>query len=152
MKVKIEDIKKLREETGAGIADSREALDKSKGDLKRAEEILKEKGFAKAAKKGGRKTGEGLIETYVHQNGRVASVVTLMCETDFVAKTDEFKHLSHEIAMQIAAMNPKDENVLLAQDYIRDPSKKISDLLNEAIVKLGENITIGKFHRLEIGK
>jgi elongation factor Ts len=144
-------IKKLREKTGAGVADCRVALEESKGDLKLAEQILTKKGFEKAAKKADRETNSGLIESYVHQ-ARVGAMVELLCETDFVARTDEFKTLAHELAMQVASMNPKDANALLRQEYIRDPQKKVGDLLKETIAKLGENITVGRLSRFELGK
>lgn len=144
-------IKELREKTGAGVNDCREALLESKGDLKKAEEILQKKGFEKAAKKGDRETGQGLIESYVHA-GRIGVLVELNCETDFVARTDEFKTLAHEIALQVSSMNPKNTEELLKQEYIRDGSKTIEDLIKAAIAKLGENIVLGKFHRIEIGK
>ena len=149
MKATAQDIRKLRELTSAGFADCKSALEEAKGDLKKAEEILKEKGIAKAAKKGDRETGSGLVESYVH-GGRIGVLVELLCETDFVARTDEFKTLAHEVAMQIAAMNPENTEELLKQEYIRDGSKTIEDLVKENIAKLGENIQIGKFSRLEI--
>ena len=151
MTVSLDLIKQLRDKTSAGVADVRQALEDSKGDLKRAEELLRKKGFEKAAKKGDRVTNAGLIESYVHQ-GRVGALVEVRCETDFVARTDEFKTLTHEIAMQVASMNPKDNSALLKQEYIRDPSKTIADLIKEAIAKLGENITVGRFSRFELGK
>lgn len=144
-------IKELREKTGAGVADCKEALEEAKNDLKKAEEILQKKGFEKAAKKGDRETGSGLIESYVH-GGRIGVLVELNCETDFVARTDEFKTLAHELSLQVSSMNPKDAKALLEQDYIRDPGKKIEDLVKEAIAKMGENITIGRISRIEIGK
>lgn len=151
MAVNIEDLKKLRAETSASIGDVRKALEESDGDLKAARAWLQKKGFERAEKKGDRVTEQGLIESYVHSNGKIGVLVELLCETDFVARTDEFKTLAHEIALQISAMNPKDVNELLAQDYIRDGSKKISDLVKETIAKLGENITLKRFTRLEIG-
>lgn len=150
MKANAQDIKKLREITGAGFADCKNALEEAKGDLKKAEGLLKEKGIAKAAKKGDRATGSGLVDTYVHLNGRIGVALALLCETDFVARTDEFKNLAHEVSMQIAAMDPKDEKELLAQDYIRDGSKTIDGLVKEAIAKLGENIQVGEFSRISI--
>ena len=150
MTVDVNLIKTLREKTGAGIADCREVLEESKGDIKKAEELLKARGFEKAAKKGDRATNAGLIDSYVH-NGRVGSMVELMCETDFVARTDEFKELAHEISMQVAAMNPKDVASLLKQEYIRDSSKTISDLVTSAIATMGENIKIARFSRFEVG-
>lgn len=151
MTIDVSLIKQLREETQAGVADCRMALEEAKGDLKAAKEILRKKGFEKAAKKGDRATNAGLIESYVH-GGRVASLVEIMCETDFVARTDEFKNLAHEVAMQVASMNPKDSKELLKQEYIRDASKTIEDLLKETIAKLGENITLGRIARIELGK
>lgn len=144
-------IKELREKTSAGINDCREAIEEAKGDLKKAEEILQKKGFEKALKKGDRETGQGLIESYVHA-GRIGVLVELQCETDFVARTDEFKKLAHEIALQVSSMNPKTADELLKQEYIRDSSKTIDSLVKECIAKLGENIVLGRFHRIEIGK
>jgi elongation factor Ts len=150
MAISAQQIKDLREKTQAGFADCKMALDEAKGDMKKAEEILRKKGFEKAAKKSDRETGQGLVESYVHQTGKVGVLVSVLCETDFVARTDEFKHLAHEVAMQIAAMNPKDVDALLKQEYIRDGSKTINDLVTEAIAKLGENIKISEFKRSEI--
>ena len=113
MKITAEQIKTLREKTQAGFADCKNALEEAKGDMKKAEDILRKKGFEKAAKKSDRETGQGLVESYVHQTGKVGVLVSLLCETDFVARTDEFKTLAHEVAMQVAAMNPKDTAALL---------------------------------------
>ena len=145
-------IKELRDKTQAGISDCRVALEEAKGDLKKAEEILKKRGLDIASKKSDRATGQGIVEAYIHQNGRVGVLLELMCETDFVARTAEFKHLAHELSMQIAAMNPKDVKALLKQEYIRDTSKTSQDLVTETIAKLGENITIGRFSRFAIGQ
>ncbi len=150
MAISAQQIKELREKTQAGFADCKMALDEAKGDMKKAEDILRKKGFEKAAKKSDRETGQGLVESYVHQTGKVGVLVSILCETDFVARTDEFKHLAHEVAMQIAAMNPKDIDILLKQEYIRDGSRTINDLVTEAIAKLGENIKISEFKRSEI--
>ena len=152
MKYSIDDVKKLRGETSASIADCREVLEEAKGDMKRAEELLRKKGFEKAAKKGDRVTEQGLVESYIHANGKIGVLVELLCETDFVVRTDEFKHLAHEIALQVSAMNPKDVKELLNQEYIRDASKKIDDLIKETIAKLGENIILKRFSRIEIGQ
>lgn len=151
MTTSLELIKQLRGKTSAGVADIREALEEARGDLKKAQAILRKKGMNRASKKGHRATNAGLIESYVHQ-GRVGALVEVRCETDFVARTDEFKTLTHEIAMQVASMNPKDNSALLKQEYIRDPSKTVQDLIKEGIAKLGENITVGKFSRFELGK
>ncbi len=150
MKITADQIKQLREKTQAGFSDCKMALEEAKGDMKKAEDILKKKGFEKAAKKSDRETGQGLVESYVHQTGKVGVLVSLLCETDFVARTDEFKTLAHEIAMQVAAMNPKDMDMLLKQEYIRDGSKTIDDLIKETIAKLGENIKLSDFKRSEI--
>lgn len=150
MKITADQIKQLREKTQAGFSDVKMALEESNGDMKKAEDILKKKGFEKAAKKSDRETGQGLVESYVHQTGKVGVLVSLLCETDFVARTDEFKTLAHEIAMQVAAMNPKDMDALLKQEYIRDGSKTIDSLIKETIAKLGENIKLSDFKRSEI--
>ncbi len=145
-------LKKLRNETLAGIADCRKALEETKGDYKKAVEWIREKGLEKAAKKSDRETSQGLVESYIHQNGRVGALVEILCETDFVARTDVFKNLVHEICMQAAAMNPKDVAALLKQEYIRDASKTIDSLIKEAIAKLGENIVVKRLQRFEIGE
>ena len=150
MKITLDKIKQLRKETKVGVLEVRQALQASKGDGKKAKQWLLEKGLVKASKKTGRATGEGLIETYVHINGKVGAIVKLACETDFVAKTKEFRVLAHEIAMQVTSMNPKDIDQLLSQEYIRDKSKKVGDLIKGAIAKLGENIKIIEFKLFKI--
>lgn len=147
----IEDLKKLRQDSGAGIADCKEALSESKGDYKKALEIIKQKGFDKAAKKADREVKAGLVEVYSHA-GKVGVVVDVLCETDFVAKTEDFKNLAHELALQIASMNPENTEELLKQDYVRDTSLTIDALIKSVIGKLGENIQIGKFVRIELGE
>ena len=166
MPVTAAQVKELRDKTGAGIMDSKRALEESAGDIAKAESILNAKGLASAAKKADRSTSEGLVVSYIHTGGRVGSMVELNCETDFVARTDEFGILGRNIAMQIAAMNPiyldrasipedveevKDEELLNEQEYIRDSSLKITDLVKESIGKLGENIRIRRFSRFELG-
>ncbi len=151
MKLDTAKIKQLREKTGAGVADCREALEESKSDLKLAQEILQKKGFEKAAKKGDRETKAGLVDSYVHA-GKIGVLVELLCETDFVARTNEFKTLAHEISLQVSSMNPKNSAELLKQEYIRDSGKTIETLIKEAVAKLGENIILGKFSRIEIGR
>lgn len=150
MKINIEEIKKLRLTTGASIADCRIVLEEAKGDHKKALDLLRARGFKKAEKKSDRETSQGLVESYIHQNGRVGALVEVLCETDFVARTDEFKNLVHEICMQVAAMNPKDVDILLKQEYIRDSSKTIGELIKASIAKLGENIVVKRFQRFEI--
>ncbi len=143
-------LKKLREETGVSVSDCRQALEDAKGDYDKALKLLKAKAAEKAEKKADRETGQGLVESYIHSTGKVGALVEVLCETDFVARTDEFKHLAHEVAMQIAAMNPKDVDELLKQEYIKDGSKTIEQMVKEAIQKTGENIKIKKFDRFEI--
>lgn len=150
-KVSIEEIKKLRDETGAGIADCRVALEESSGDLAKAKEFLHKKGLDKAGEKSDREVSAGVVETYSH-GGKLGVLVEVLCETDFVAKTEDFKTLAHEIALQIASMNPETAEDLVEQDYIRDPSQKIGALIKATIAKLGENIKIGRFARIALGK
>lgn len=143
-------IKKLRKETRAGLMDVRKALEETKGDYDKAKTWLKEQGILKAAKKGDRETGDGIIFSYIHNGGKVGAMVQLSCETDFVAKTDDFAALAKEVAMQIASMDPKDVEDLLKQAYIRNPKQTVEDLIKETITKVGENIQIAKFSRMEI--
>ncbi len=148
--IDLKTLKKLRDETSASIADCRVALDESEGDYKKALAWLKKHAIEKADKKSGRATGEGIIEAYIHQGGKVGVILSLHCETDFVAKTDEFKRLAKELTMQVAAMNPANVKELLKQDNIRDSSITIEQLVKSAIGKLGENITVNDFKRFEI--
>lgn len=148
----IELLKKLRTETAAGIADCRKALEETDNNYEKAKEWLKKRGLEKAEKKGDREVSQGLVESYVHQTGRVAALVEILCETDFVARTDDFKKLAKEVAMQTASMNPKDVDALLKQDYIRDNSMTIDQLIKATIGKLGENIVVKKISRLAIGE
>ncbi|MFC1956844.1 elongation factor Ts [Chloroflexota bacterium] len=145
----------------------RNALLEAEGNTEKALQILKEKGILKAQKKAERAANQGLIETYVHTGGRIGALVEVNCETDFVARTDEFKELAHDLAMQVAAMPPQfitqDEAsgesdidlqtaCLLLQPYIKDPTKTIQDLILETIAKVGENIKVSRFARFELGK
>ena len=167
MVVSVEDIKALRQITGAGVMDSKKALEESGGDLQAAEEILRQQGIASAAKKANRATNQGLIESYIHSGGRIGAIVELNCETDFVARTDDFKLLAHNLAMQVAAMSPTyiDESTvpdgetadaaqdcLLQQPFIRDPAKTVQDLVNETVGKLGENVRVRRFTRFSLGE
>jgi len=166
LKISTEMVKELREQSGAGIMECRQALVESEGDLGKAAQTLKEKGLLKAEKKAQRATTKGLVEAYVHAGGRIGAMVELNCETDFVARTDEFKELAHNIAMQVAAMSPqhilKEEisegsdvepqaACLLLQPYIKDPARTIQDLIVETIAKTGENIKVSRFARFELG-
>lgn len=148
--VEVKDIQKLRKLTKAGIMDCRKALMDSAGVFSKAKQILLQKGAAIAAAKANRETPAGTIGSYVHNNGEVAALVKLTCETDFVSRNKDFLKLAHELAMQVAAMNPKDVEELLKQEYIRDPSKTIDDLINKVVGKIKENIKIDKFIRFQV--
>lgn len=145
----IEQIKKLRELTGAGVMDAKTALESNDNNFDKAVEYLKAKGIEKAAKKSEREIKAGRIFSYIH-SGRVGALVKIGCETDFVAKNAEFERLGNEIAMQVSAMGVTDIQELLVQTYIRDASKTVGDLVTDAISKTGENITIVEVVRLEI--
>lgn len=147
----IDKIKKLRLDTSAGMADCRSALEEAGGDMEKAKEILKKKGLDKASKKSEREVKVGLIETYSH-SGKVGVLVELLCETDFVAHTPEFKSLAHELALQVASMNSASAEELLNQDYIRDSEMTVEQLIKGVVAKLGENIQVGRFERIALGE
>ena len=166
MEVSTEMIRELRDQCGAGIMDCRNALLVTDGDMEKALLVLKEKGLLKAKKKAERVTSQGLIEAYIHTGGRIGAMVEVSCETDFAARTDEFKELAHYLAMQVAALSPQfisKEDVLegadiepevaclLLQPYIKDPTKTVQDLIVETIAKVGENIRVSRFTRFELG-
>ena len=166
MKVSTEDIKELREKSGAGVMECRNALVAAEGQIEKALEILKSQNMVKVEKKKARIAAQGLVECYVHAGGRIGAMIEINCETDFVARTDQFKELAHNVAMQVAAMEPEcvsqdqlpagseaDPKVacLMLQPYIRDQAITIQDLVNQAIAKLGENIKISRFARYEVG-
>jgi elongation factor Ts len=152
MKITTDQIKKLRDETGAGVMRVKNVLEEVKGDEKKALEILKKEGFEKVAKRSERETGQGVVASYIHHSGKLGVLVELLSETDFVAKNELMAVLGKDVSLQIASMNPKDVGELLEMDFIKDPKKKISDLVKEVSSKTGENIKIGKFTRFEIGK
>ncbi len=197
MSISADDVKKLRERTGAGIMDCKHALTQNNGDIEKAIEYLRKKGIAKAEKKSSRETKDGLVESYIHPGSKLGVLVEVNCETDFVAKTKDFKQFVRDIAMQVAASNPlvirreqllpelvekelniyktqaqdqnKPEHVtekiaqgkmekfyqevcLLEQTFIKDPNKTIEELLKELIGKIGENITIRRFARFQLGE
>lgn len=194
--IKASQVQELRARTSAGMMDCKNALIECGADLEKAVDYLREKGLAKAAKKADRKAAEGMVFSYIHNNAKLGVLLELNCETDFVARTDEFQRLGKEIAMHIAASNPSyiapeevpaddlerekevirgqareegkpeamldrivegrinkfyEENCLLEQKYIRDPDKKIKDLIIDEIAKIGENIVVGRFSRFSIG-
>ncbi len=154
-------VKELRDQTGAGVMDCKRALQDADGDMEKAAELLRQKGLTKHLKLAGREAKQGLIESYIHTGGRIGALVEVNCETDFVARTDEFRTLAREIAMQVASMSPKsvgdldevheDQSVLFNQEYIRDARKTIRDLVKETIAKVGENIVVSRFVRFEVG-
>lgn len=191
VEISTELVKELRARTGAGVIDCRNALTQAGGDLEKAVEILKAKGLATAVKKAGRTASEGLVEAYVHTGGRVGALVEVNCETDFVARTDEFKRLVRDLAMQVTASAPQyltreavpaetaaaqrrlfatelagkpaaavegrlekwfAEVVLLEQPFIKDDSKRVRDVVTEAIARVGENIQVRRFARFKLGE
>ena len=167
MEVTVELIRTLRQRTGAGIMQCKEALEANQGDIEQAAEVLRIKGVAQVAKRAGRDTDQGLIEAYVHTGGRVAAIVELGCETDFVARTPEFKDLAHDIAMQVVAMDPvyldkseiqEDDSrpvaqvSLLQQPFIKDNSSSVEEVVQELAAKLGENVRVLRFSRLALGE
>jgi len=145
----LNDIQKLREISGAGVMECKKALEEANGDFDKAISIIHERGQVLAQKKKERTTGAGVLESYIH-NERVGVLLELRCETDFVAKSKEFKELAHNLAMQIAAMAPADVNDLLKQIYIKDEKLTIDELIKQTIAKFGENIQIERFCRYEI--
>ena len=151
MSISVDLIKNLREETGAGIADCREALRASDGDMEKAKAYLKKKGLDKASSKSDREVKAGVVDTYSH-GGKVGVLVELLCESDFVAKTEDFKNLAHEITLQVASMKPESVGELLEQDYVRDNSMTVDALIKGIISKLGENIQVGRFERIALGE
>ncbi|MFH1462466.1 MAG: translation elongation factor Ts [bacterium] len=146
--IKIDQVKQLREETAAAISDCKKALEEAKGDLKAAKDILRKWGKDLARKKNSRETLHGTIASYIHPNKKIGVLLELNCETDFVAKGQDFQTLSHELCLQAAAMG--EEPPFLSQPWIKDQSKTINDLVQEHIAKTGENITIKRFIRYEI--
>ncbi|MCS6802544.1 MAG: elongation factor Ts [Chloroflexota bacterium] len=158
-------VKELREKTGAGVMESKRALIEAQGDMRRAEALIEEWAGGRIAKRAGRATNQGVVEAYVH-GGRIGALVELNCETDFVARNEAFRELAHDIAMQVAAMDPRylraeeippetpgrpEDLALLAMPFIKDPSKTIDDLVKEMIRKTGENIQVRRFARFELG-
>jgi elongation factor Ts len=165
--VSADDVKALRERTNAGVMECKRALEEAGGDVERAIQVLQERGLAMAEKRMHRETMQGLVECYIHAGGRIGAMVELNCETDFVARTDDFKTLAHDIAMQIAATNPLSvseedlpsgaegdpvELCLLRQPFIKDPGKIIEDVVKDVIAKTGENVRINRFSRFELGQ
>ena len=161
-------VKELRDRSGAGVMDAKRALDETDGDMEGAAALLRERGLAAAASRADRETSQGAVDTYIHAGGRIGALVEVNCETDFVANTDEFRALVHEVAMQVAAMDPAvvapadragqpelegaDEEVaLLSQPWVKDGSKTIGELVQDAVARTGENIRVRRFARFELG-
>jgi len=167
LKIPTDKLKELREQSGAGIMACRNALIEADADIEKAMQILKDQSLFVIEKKKERTVSQGLTEAYIHTGGRIGSLIEVNCETDFVARTDEFKELAHNLAMQVAAMPPQfvspdtvpegndinpQEDCLLLQPYIRDLNLTVQDVINEAIAKLGENIKVSRFARFELGE
>ena len=165
--VSVELIRALRDQTGAGIMECKQALEGANGDLGKAVEALRAKGLSDTAKRVGRATNEGVVASYVHTGGRVGALVELGCETDFVARTEEFRQLAHDIAMQVAAMAPlyldKDDIekgderppaqvTLLNQPFIKNNSSSVGEMVRELAAKVGENVRVVRFNRLAVGE
>lgn len=146
----IEQVKKLRAELGLGIMEIKSALEEANGDEDKAKQILKELGYKKAEKRAEKEVHQGRIATYTHTTGKIASMVELLCETDFVAKNEDFVGVARDICLQVAAMDPTDNETLLDMEFIKDPSKKVKDLVTALNAKFGENIKLGRFVRWEI--
>jgi elongation factor Ts len=178
MAITTEMVRALRDETGAGIMDSKRALEEAGGNIEKAKEVLRQQGLARAGKKSDRSALQGLIEPYIHGGGRIGALIEINCETDFVARTPDFQGLAHDVAMQVAAIPPRyvsvedvpeadiaglvkefgskeeafKQVVLLEQAFIKDAKKTIGDIIKEGIAKLGENIVIRRFSRFELGE
>jgi len=144
-----EAVQKLREMTSAGVMDCRKALIEADGDMTKAAAIIRERGLSKVEKRADRETGAGLVHSYVH-NGRIGVMVELRAETDFVVRSEPFQKLAHDLAMQISAMDPKSLDELYTQPYIKDESRTVKDLVTDVIAKVGENVTVNQFYRIEV--
>ncbi len=152
MAVSSGDIKRLREETSCGIIDCKKALEEARGDFAKAKDFLRKRGLEMAAKKSDRVAKEGRVEGYIHPGNKIGVVVEVNCETDFVARSDDFVQFTKDLAMHIAWTNPASTEALLKEPYLKDAGKTIQDLLNELVAKIGENTVIGRFSRFKIGE
>ncbi|MBI4201004.1 MAG: elongation factor Ts [Chloroflexi bacterium] len=167
MQIALDQVKALRQLTGAGVMDCKKALEEAGGDISKAELILKAKGAASVARKAGSVTREGVIDSYIHSGSRIGAMVELNCETDFVARTSEFRELAHQLSLQVAAMNPlyidrsdmpsedardPEEVCLLQQPYIKDPTKVVQELITELAARVGENVRVRRFERFALGE
>jgi elongation factor Ts len=167
MAISTADVKELRDRTGAGMLECKKALEETNGDMDKAVEALRKKGISIAAKRGGRETAEGLIVSYIHHNSRYGALVEVNCESDFVARTDDFRNLAQDLALHVAAANPlyvsqeeipegstedPKEVCLLLQPFVKDESRTVQDLVNDTIAKTGENVRVRRFARFELGR
>lgn len=166
MEISADRVKALRERSGAGVMDCKRALVEGGGDLERAMEILRQQGLAQVAKRAGRETSQGIVEAYVH-GGHIGVLVEVNCETDFVARTADFRELAHDLALQVAATNPPsvdadgaapppadvppDQLPLMQQPFIKNPSRTIAEIVRDTAAKTGENIVVRRFARYELG-
>jgi len=166
MKVPTESLRELRSRTSAGMLECKKALLQAGGDVEKAVDVLRCRGLSVAQKKKERVTTEGIIEAYIHHTGKIGTLVELNCESDFVARTDEFRQLARDIAMQIAATSPQFITIeeipekeefdpqtacLVNQPFIREPTRSVQEIINQTIAKVGENIKVSRFTRFEIG-
>jgi elongation factor Ts len=149
IEVTVEAVQKLRELTSAGVMDCRKALIEAEGDFDAAVKIIHEKGLAKMEKRADRETGAGLVQSYVH-NERIGVIVDVRAETDFVVRSEPFRALAKDIAMHIAAVAPANVEELMAQPYIKDESKTVKDIVGEVVAKVGENVSVKQFYRIEV--
>jgi len=147
-----QDVKKLREDTGAGMMDCKKALDKADGNFEEAKELVRQRGLAIADKKADRETNEGYIASYVHANNKVAALVEILCETDFVAKNDEFQSMAKDVAMHVVAMNPENVEGLLADQFVKNPDMTVEELVKGVSGKIGEKFVVNRFVRYEVGQ
>ena len=146
------DVKQLREDTGAGMMDCKKALDQADGNYEQAKELVRQKGLANAEKKSDRETKEGYIASYVHATNKVAALVEILCETDFVARNDEFQAMARDVALHVVAMNPETVPALLAEQFVKDPSVTIEELVKGVSGKIGEKFVVNRFIRYEVGQ
>ena len=150
MEITSEQVKELRDRTGVSVMECKKALIEAAGDMDKAIEILKERSLASVVKKADRELAAGTVAAYVHNTGQVGALVALNCETDFVSKNEEFTTLARDIAMHVSAMDPQDQAELMAQPFIKDPSKTIADLISGAVQKFGERVEVSGFSRRSI--
>ncbi|MBU3935082.1 elongation factor Ts [Patescibacteria group bacterium] len=149
-KIIIEKVKKIREETGLSVMQIKKAVEEAKGDEKKAKEILLKMGLEKVKARNARETKQGRVATYTHNTGKIGAMVELLCETDFVARNESFMALASDLCLQMAAIGAKNAKEFLAQDFIKDGTRKVGDLIDELNVKFGEKIVLGRFERFEI--